>query len=525
MALRKYFFSKQGLLFLLAGVIAFISSCNDFKKNKSHKNVPDSIIAKGKERATIYCQSCHKLPDPSMLDSKSWEEGVMPNMGPYLGIFNDEIRQYPSYRNDSHLPKNFYPAKPMMSLLEWKYIKDYYAAASPDSLPEQSRDKAINLDLPGFEIKQPPKRFENPAVTFIKIDTVSGSHRLLLYDITQKAILSLDTNLNAIDSLRVNTPVVAADINKDNIAFCNIGEMNPNNGRFGKLQSVNTTTGLAQSNAPVSLADSLARPVSFQAADLNGDGKLDYLVCEFGHLTGELAWFENNGNNSFKKHVLRNLPGAIATVINDYNNDGRPDIWVLFAQGDEGIFVFTNKGNGSFESKRILTFPPMQGSTYFELDDFNKDGHPDILYTCGDNADFSPVLKPYHGVYVFLNNGSNAFTQKYFFPIHGCFKAMARDYDNDGDLDIAAISFFADYNKQPEEGFVYLKNEGDFNFDPFSFPGAKSGRWLTMDVADFNGDGKPDIVLGNFSIGPLPKMTSDSWRQGPSLILLKNINK
>jgi len=46
-----------------------------------------------------------------------------------------------------------------------------------------------------------------------------------------------------------------------------------------------------------------------------------------------------------------------------------------------------------------------------------------------------------------------------------------------------------------------------------------------MDVADFNGDGKPDIVLGNFSIGPLPKMTSDSWRQGPSLILLKNINK
>ncbi len=53
-----------------------------------------------------------------------------------------------------------------------------------------------------------------------------------------------------------------------------------------------------------------------------------------------------------------------------------------------------------------------------------------------------------------------SFNQKYFFPINGCYKAMARDFDGDGDLDIATISFFADYEHQPEEGFVYLENKG-----------------------------------------------------------------
>jgi hypothetical protein len=64
-----------------------------------------------------------------------------------------------------------------------------------------------------------------------------------------------------------------------------------------------------------------------------------------------------------------------------------------------------------------------------------------------------------------------------------------------------AISFLPDYEHQPEEGFVYLKNEGNFNFSPYSIPEAQSGRWLTMDAGDLDGDGKIDIVLGNFTLG------------------------
>ena len=269
----------------------------------------------------------------------------------------------------------------------------------------------------------------------------------------------------------------------------------------------------------------LARPVQISAADFNSDNKTDYLVCKYGNLIGALSWMENLGNNKFERHVIREVPGAIKAYIQDVNHDGLEDIWVLFAQGDEGIFLFTNKGHGKFEQEEVLRFPSIYGSSYFELADFNKDGHPDILYTCGDNADYSVTLKPYHGVYIFLNDGTNHFKQAYFFPMHGCFKAIARDFDGDGNLDIAAISFFADYAKQPEETFIYLANKGNLDFQPYSIPGTSVGRWLTMDAGDLNGDGKTDLVLGNFSIAPSSIKSATSWKDGPFFIKLKNIIK
>jgi hypothetical protein len=266
----------------------------------------------------------------------------------------------------------------------------------------------------------------------------------------------------------------------------------------------------------------LMRPVSLAATDLNGDGAIDWVVCEFGFIKGELAWLENKGGGRYEKHVLRSTPGAIRVVVQDYNHDGLPDLWVLFAQGDEAIFLYTNKGHGQFAEQRILTFPPCYGSTYFELDDFNRDGHPDILYTCGDNGDFSTVLKPYHGVYIFQNDGHEHFSRRYFFPMNGCYRAMARDFDGDGDLDIACIAYFADFRGQPDEGFVYLENRGDGQFMPHTVAAARCGRWIMMDVADIDGDGKPDILLANCSVGPGFVKSATDWKKGPPFIVLRN---
>ena len=231
--------------------------------------------------------------------------------------------------------------------------------------------------------------------------------------------------------------------------------------------------------------------------------------------------------HQYSRHVIKATPGAIKAYIEDYNKDGLPDLWVLFTQGEEGIFLFTNHGNGKFTEEEVLRFPPVYGSSYFEFADFNRDGYADIVYTCGDNADYSAVLKPYHGVYIFLNDGKNHFSQRYFFPINGCYKAVARDFDGDGDLDIAAISFFGDYAHQPEEGFVYLENKGNFEFHPFSSPQTRVGRWLSMDVADLDGDGWTDILLGNFSVAPGSASGDDKniWKKGPPFLFLKNIGK
>ena len=164
-----------------------------------------------------------------------------------------------------------------------------------------------------------------------------------------------------------------------------------------------------------------------------------------------------------------------------------------------------------------------------ELVDFNSDGFDDIIYVCGDNADKTPILKDYHGIYIFLNDGGLNFKQSYFYPLNGAYKAIPRDYDLDGDLDIAAISFFPDYMGSPEESFVYLENKGDMKFEDYSFPESIKGRWIVMDAEDMDADGDIDLALGSFvyflPLGDTTGLGQKWLSSGPSIIVLENTTK
>ncbi len=513
---------KGRLLFVLFIVIA---SCNEFDKNESHQHVSDAQIARGQLYARKYCQSCHLLPDPSQLDSKSWERGVLPQMGPRLGIIAYGNDLYPSSRNDRNLDQSYYPSTPVLKYQEWQNIIDYYTAVSPESLPPQKRKYEVKANPRLFKPEIARFKVEDPAVCFLRIDTSVSPRQLIVAESNNMNIFRFDNQFSMIDSFQGPSPVVDMEIHSHDLLTCNVGVMNPNNGKFGLAQKIRLDDQHKMETDSSFKIEKLARPVEIISVDLNTDKKTDYLVCEFGNLVGALSWMEDTGEGKFEKHVLRSAPGPIKAYIRDVNNDGLPDIWALFTQGEEGIFLFTNKGKGQFAEEQILRFQPVFGSSYFEMNDFNQDGFPDILYTCGDNADFSPVLKPYHGVYIFLNDGKNHFKQKSFFAMYGCFKAMARDFDGDGDLDIAAISFFADNEKHPEESFLYLENKGDFDFQPYTIPGMASGRWLTMDAGDWDNDGKPDLFLGNFSITPENAPVHADWKNGPFFLFLKNITK
>jgi hypothetical protein len=362
-----------------------------------------------------------------------------------------------------------------------------------------------------------------PTSSYVKIDT--ATHQLLLADLFTQYLYRFNSQLNLHDSVNTKSAIVDIEYNNNKMLFCNIGEINPNNKKLGTGGFINISSDGKLKADTATLLNKLARPVQISSSDFNKDGITDYLVCEFGFMQGSLSIYNGNKDKSFTKQVLRFLPGAEKAYIDDYNKDGLPDIWALLAQGDECIFLYTNKGAGKFDEQRVLRFPSMYGSTFFEMVDFNKDGYKDIIYTCGDNADYSQVLKPYHGIYIYLNDGKNDFKQQYFYHMNGCYKALARDYDNDGDLDIAAISFFADYAKNEDEGFLYLENEGNYTFKPHSLPEGRAGRWLTMDAGDLDGDGKTDLVLGNFSYGPVMMQPKVDWVKGASFLFLKNTAK
>jgi hypothetical protein len=513
----------RGMMFLYGLLV--LGACQQEAKNKSHADVNDASIRAGRKLAGKYCRSCHLLPEPGQLDAKHWKESVLPQMGPRLGIYGHDFVAYPSYRNDPNCPAGYYPSKPVISTEQWQQIIDYYSALAPDSLVASVEDKPIETTLEQFAAVILPLSIPFPRVSFLRVDASFAPAALLMYEQNRKQLYRVHQDLQEIDSLAIRDTVVDLSRNGQQVIFLNIGVMAPNNGKFGTALSLTIDPEGQWKNEQKLVLTSLRRPVRLIEADLNQDGVKDLLVCEFGHLAGSLSWFERKSDTGLERHLIRESPGAIQAVLHDLNRDGSPDVLAQFTQGDESIYAFVNDGKGNFTSRQLLRFPPSYGSSHFELADFNGDGAIDILYTCGDNADYSIMFKPYHGVYIFLNDGKDNFSKSFFFHINGSFKALARDFDRDGDLDIATIAFFADFQQRPEEGFVYLRNNGGMSFSAYSHAEARKGRWLTMDAGDIDGDGWEDIVLGNFS-APAMTETGTPTETGPvALVLLNRGNK
>jgi hypothetical protein len=210
-------------------------------------------------------------------------------------------------------------------------------------------------------------------------------------------------------------------------------------------------------------------------------------------------------------------------VIHDFDNNGLPDIAALMTQGDEKIVMLLNQGSFNFRLNTLVQFPPVYGSSYFELIDFNKDGKLDIFCSNGDNADYSITLKPYHGIRLYLNDGTNHFTQSWFHDMYGASQVRAADYDKDGDVDIAAISFFPDFKHHAENSFFYFENTGN-GFVTQTISLAATGRWLVMETADIDHDKDIDILLGALDFdSDVPRSLLEQWmRDKTSILLLRN---
>jgi hypothetical protein len=126
-------------------------------------------------------------------------------------------------------------------------------------------------------------------------------------------------------------------------------------------------------------------------------------------------------------------------------------------------------------------------------------------------------------VRLFLNSGTNEFKESWFYPLHGAAQTRTADFDKDGDLDVAAVSFFPEFKTQPEHGFVYLENTGS-GFKPYYTPLAAKGRWITLEISDIDNDQDIDIMLGSLAFPTfVPNDLTAKWRDDKiSILLLRN---
>ncbi len=502
------------IIFTLAIIILACSQMDNGARNNSS--------SEGELLAQLHCTSCHQYPSPDLLNKATWKNYILPRMGYMMGILPMDsvgVNFIEPAALDAALSNPLlFRSSATLSEKEWRAINDFYLSQAP-ATPIAAKKQAIQPTLSQFNVKVPNIALSPPSSTLVKI----GREHLMLGDANTKRIYLMNKNAEIISAANTREGAVWVNELPDGMVVTSMGSFSPTDEAAGIILFLPKQ----QNKAPIVLIDSLKRPVHTAIEDLDGDGIADFVVCEFSKWTGNLSWWKNDGKGKFTRNILRNMPGATKAYIQDLNKDNLPDIIALFGQGDEGIFIYYNEGNGKFREERVLQFPPSYGSSYFNLFDYDGDEFPDLIYTNGDNADYPPIDKAYHGIRIFQNNGKNQFKEVFFYPLQGAYAAIPSDFDQDGDLDIAAISFFPNFEKNPEESFVYLENKGNMEFSANTFPTFSRGRWIVMDSGDIDNDGDTDLILGSLSFEVIPKNDLvEQWvKKAIPFVILENTAK
>ena len=487
-----------GVLLLAVGVI--ITSQGPSTQVESFEaTLPPIPTEASSEQVHQMCgSSCHAYPPAESFPKFAWRK---------------EVKQGYDFFRDSKLQMD-YPSL--------ESVVQYYENRAPEELPPI--DRPVNFDPApvrfqrrGFQL---PGNSQQPTVTNVSLGHLFDKKNLdiLVCDVRSGRVLALRPYLSPptwVELGRVSAPAHAEVVDLDgdgipDVIVANLGSFSPTDDRVG---GVVWLRGAPDGKfTAISLLSGVGRVADVQAADFNGDGKLDLVVGAFGwRNTGEILYLENQTTDwnhpVFARHVVDDRHGTIHVPVCDLNKDGRPDFVALISQEHETIVAFLNEGNGRFRKEIIFAAPhPAYGSSGIQLVDLNGTGNLDVLYTNGDTLDPPYLLKPYHGVQWLENRGTFPFVHHPAAPMYGAMRAVAADFRGNGQKDIVAVSYlpeevFPQRRQMKLDSILYLEKTGSEKFSPFPLEQSRCD-YLTAAAGDIFGDGRIHLVIGTHSMNP-----------------------
>ncbi len=223
-------------------------------------------------------------------------------------------------------------------------------------------------------------------------------------------------------------------------------------------------------------------PGALAVGDFNNDGKLDAAVVNLS--SGNVSIFMGQGNGT-----LQLLPPALAAgaypsrvVVADFNGDGKPDLAVTNI-GSNTVGIYLGNGDGTFRAPQYVA----AGLAPYGLAvaDLNGDGKPDLVAT---NSSSGAIVG--QSVSVLLGNGDGTFAPARAYATGGNPQGVAiADFNGDGKPDLAV----ANYN---DATISVLLGNGDGTFAPRA-TFATGFRPYLLNAVDLNGDGKFDLAVVN----------------------------
>jgi FG-GAP-like repeat len=217
------------------------------------------------------------------------------------------------------------------------------------------------------------------------------------------------------------------------------------------------------------------------SADLNGDGRPDLITNSPAGNVVRVAL--NAGDGTFPTVTDLNVTDPRSVAVADFNGDGIPDIAVTSPNDTSSrILIFYGLGNGAFGTP--VRYPVNIPTVNLAVADLNGDGRPDLIFTSSQR------------ISVMLNLGNETFARRVTYKAgpDDARMLIAGDFNNDGVPDVAVL------RSSPHVDILLGQKDANGHptgtlGPPVSFNAGPNP--VDLATADFNHDGKPDLVIVN----------------------------
>ena len=290
-----------------------------------------------------------------------------------------------------------------------------------------------------------------------------------------------------------STPTPIADGYLEHLQLANVdnnGQLDLVGSSISQLKMLQLGVSNLTLNSIMGLPEMYPRDVV--AEDIDGDGIKDLVFAD--DELHQVVYQRQYGDGQLEAPVVlvEDVLEAQRVAFADYDNDGDKD---LFIGGQNHFYFATRTGSGFGTAQLIDT----TAYSITELLPANLDSDPEEEVVLVSK--WTPLL----GVIDAPNAGQPQFVNLLPTVANTIADAVLNDFDNDGQMDIC-FSYSSTFSGNP---LFVLNNQGNLNFgvDSILVDTTFKGQIGAMDIADLDGDGDQDIVLGAYG----DDSTGTSW--------------